>query len=148
MTFLEFENKVGAFDVELFVKKSIFDNREQITETVRDAWNEVETPSGFFYCGKVQWFGGDVSANYSKMFKIKKRNYNYTWLNISGDTRRNLEVNQNSVIYSKTSYWDKIVSNFKKQNIDITDFSGRDKKVAPKKDIQIILINYFKKHLK
>ena len=82
------------------------------------------------------------------MFKIKKRNYNYTWLNISGDTRRNLEVNQNSVIYSKTSYWDKIVSNFKKQNIDITDFSGRDKKVAPKKDIQIILINYFKKHLK
>ena len=147
MTINDFKNKVNSFNVNSFAKLSIFDNRNQVVEAVRTSWNSSETPSGTSWAGDVTWDGGEVGQSYARIFKIHKRTYKYRFINISGDTRRNLDINQNAEIFSKTAYWSKIVRNFKSKSIDITDFAGRSVTISPKKEIQIILINHFKRHL-
>ena len=147
MTINDFKNKVNSFNVNSFAKLSIFDNRNQVVEAVRTSWNSSETPSGTSWEGDVTWSGSETDPKYANFFKIRKRTYKYRRINISGDTRRNLDINKNAEIFSKTAYWSKIVRNFKNKSIDITDFAGRSVTISPKKEIQIILINHFKKHL-
>lgn len=86
------------------------ENEETITGQTTASWDNGTNPDGDIL-NRASWEGSEVSEDYRRKWRINERRYSYRFINISGDTRRNLNL-RGGRIFSATDYWERILRNF------------------------------------
>lgn len=111
MTIGDYIRQLQAVNAEALAVEAMDANEDAITSYTIDSWRAGTNPDGE-YLFKASWAGSEVSDSYRRQWGISiNYTYSYRTINISGDTRRNLQV-RGGRIFSTTDYWANILRSF------------------------------------
>lgn len=110
MTIGDYIAKLQAVNPHDLAVAAMDENGEAITDHINASWEKGVTPDGDML-NRATWDGSEVTEDYRRKWRITSRLYTYRYINISGDTRRNLNV-RGGRIFSDTGYWESILRNF------------------------------------
>lgn len=110
MTIGDYIAKLQAVNPQELAVAAMDENAEAITDYTTDCWVTGTNPDGE-RLNRASWDGSEVSEDYRRKWSITNYRYSYRYINISGDTRRNLNV-RGGRIFSNTDYWGSILRNF------------------------------------
>ena len=110
MTIGDYIGQLQRVNAESIAADAMDANAEAITDYTTDCWVTGTNPDGV-HLFNASWDGGEVSDDYRRKWSITNYRYSYRYINISGDTRRNLNV-RGGRIFSNTDYWERILRNF------------------------------------
>ena len=122
MTIGEYIGKLQQVNAESIAAAAMDENEETITAMVKGAWFLGQNPDGE-ELSDATWDGSEVSQEYREKWKVGSRIYQYRTIDISGDTRRGLQV-RGGRIFSISEYWDKILSSFRSAGFSPVSFAG------------------------
>ena len=110
MTIGEYIQQINALTPAEIATAAIDENGEEIVSYTERSWVSGINPDGQSL-SNATWEGSEVSSAYREKWNIYNGTYNYRFINISGDTRRGLQV-RGGRIFSTTDYWGSILRNF------------------------------------
>lgn len=110
MTIGDYIAKLQAVNPHNLAVAAMDENGEAITDHITASWEKGVTPDGDML-NRASWDGSEVTEDYRRKWRITARRYTYRFINISGDTRRNLNV-RGGRIFSDNGYWESILRNF------------------------------------
>lgn len=110
MTIGDYIKQVQAVNPQELAMGAMDENGEAITDHINASWEKGVTPDGDML-NRATWDGSEVTEDYRRKWRITSRLYTYRYINISGDTRRGLNV-RGGRIFSATDYWELILRNF------------------------------------
>lgn len=110
MTIGDYIAKLQAVKPQELAVAAMDENSEAITDFTIASWRSGTSPDGVSL-NRAVWDGSDVSEDYRRKWGITNYRYSYRNINLSGDTRRNLQV-RGGLIFSATDYWGSILRNF------------------------------------
>lgn len=122
MTIGDYIGKLQAVNASELAAAAMDENADTITAHTRAAWDEGENPDGN-RLSAATWNGSDVSQEYREKWKVSSRIYHYRSIDISGDTRRGMQV-RGGRIFSISEYWDKILQRFRAAGFSPVSFAG------------------------
>lgn len=121
MTIGDYIAKLQAVNPQELAVAAMDENGEAITAMVKGAWFLGQSPDGD-ELSAATWYGSEVSQEYREKWRVGSRIYHYRTINISGDTRRGLQVRRGR-IFSIAEYWDKILRSFRSAGFSPVSFS-------------------------
>lgn len=107
-------------------------NGEEIVSYTERSWVSGINPDGQSL-SNATWEGSEVSSSYREKWNIYNGTYNYRFINISGDTRRGLQVSGGR-IFSTTDYWSSILRNFGAVGLSPVSFARVPLSIPAKRD--------------
>ena len=122
MTIGEYIGRLQQVNAESLAAAAMDENGETITAMVKGAWFLGQNPDGD-ELSNATWDGSEVSQEYREKWKVGNRIYRYRTIDISGDTRRGLQVKRGR-IFSIAEYWDKILRSFRSAGFSPVSFAG------------------------
>lgn len=121
MTIGDYIAKLQAVNPHDLAVAAMDENGEAITAMVKGAWFLGQSPDGD-ELSDATWDGSEVSPEYRDKWKVGRRIYRYRTIDISGDTRRGLQVRRGR-IFSIAEYWDRILRSFRAAGFSPVSFS-------------------------
>lgn len=122
MTIGDYIGRLQQVEAESLAAAAMDENGETITAKVKGAWFLGQNPDGD-ELSDATWDGSEVSQEYREKWKVGSRLYHYRSIDISGDTRRGLQV-RGGRIFSIAEYWDKILRSFRSAGFSPVSFAG------------------------
>ena len=110
MTIGDYIGQLQRVNAESIAADAMDANAEAITDYTTDCWVTGTNPDGE-RLNRASWDGSEVSEDYRRKWSITNYRYSYRYINISGDTRRGLQV-RGGRIFSTPDYWAKILKSF------------------------------------
>lgn len=121
MTIGDYIGQLKRVDAESLAAAAMDENEETITAMVKAAWFLGQNPDGV-HLFNASWDGGEVSEDYRRKWRVGNRLYSYRTINISGDTRKGLQV-RGGRIFSTPDYWAKILKSFNEVGFSPVSFA-------------------------
>ena len=132
MTIGEYILQINKLTPAEIATAAIDENGAEIVSYTEHSWVCGINPDGA-YLSKATWEGREVSSAYRQKWNIHNGTYNYRFINISGDTRRGLQVSGGR-IFSTTEYWGKILQNFNNAGFSPVSFARVPLSIPAKRD--------------
>jgi hypothetical protein len=132
MTIGEYIQQINKLTPSEIATAAIDENGEEIVSYTERSWASGINPSGD-YLSNATWEGSEVSSAYRAKWNIYNGTYNYRFINISGDTRRGLQVSGGR-IFSTTDYWSSILRNFGAVGFSPVSFARVPLSIPAKRD--------------
>ena len=107
MTIGDYIGQLQAVNPQELAVAAMDENAEAITDYTTDCWVTGTNPDGE-RLNRASWDGSEVSEDYRRKWSITNYRYSYRYINISGDTRRGLQVRGGRIV-STPDYWAKIL---------------------------------------
>ena len=121
MTIGDYIGQLQRVNAESIAAAAMDENEEAITDYLMACWTSGTNPDGV-HLFNASWDGGEVSEDYRRKWSITNYRYSYRYINISGDTRRNLNV-RGGRIFSTPDYWSKILKSFDEAGFSPVSFA-------------------------
>lgn len=121
MTIGDYIAKLQAVKPQELAVAAMDENAEAITGEVTSGWDAGQNPDGD-NLSAATWDGSEVSQEYRDKWNVGNRVYRYRTIDISGDTRRGMQV-RGGRIFSISEYWDKILRSFRSAGFSPVSFS-------------------------
>ncbi|MBQ2452807.1 MAG: hypothetical protein II276_05020 [Bacteroidales bacterium] len=132
MTIGEYIQQINALTPAEIATAAIDENGEEIVSYTERSWVSGINPDGQSL-SNATWEGSEVSSAYREKWNIYNGTYNYRFINISGDTRRGLQV-RGGRIFSTTDYWGSILRNFNNAGFSPVSFARVPLSIPAKRD--------------
>ena len=121
MTIGDYIGQLQRVNAESIAAAAMDENEEAITDYLMACWTSGTNPAGV-HLFNASWEGGEVSDDYRRKWSVGYGLYSYRTINISGDTRRGLQV-RGGRIFSTPDYWSKILKSFDEAGFSPVSFA-------------------------